>query len=238
MQAAEPPMRLAEALSPAGIVVISSQTTAPLLGQPAGQDLTDTVLRVRRAGLNVLDDHEDVITGTLRPGLAGRIVSLQVALRRGWRSVAWTRTGALGRFRVRYTPHAIGSMRVRLRFAGDVEDEPARRASRPAERLPPGGSLLVRRRRKPRVRRMADELDRRGGQQDAAVRHDRDDPLRRSLGARAGDRPRPVCRRAGIRPHRSDEARAWLRRHGRRLEHELRPLGRFVQRLAFLVRRR
>ena len=89
--------------------------------------MTETALQVRRAELNVLASHADVITGTLRPGLAGRIVSLQVAARGGWRAVAWARTGALGRFRLRYMPRSIGSERVRLRFAGDADDMPARR---------------------------------------------------------------------------------------------------------------
>ena len=128
MQAAVPPMRLAEALNPVGIVAIGSETTAAPFAQPGERSLTDTVLRVRRVGLNVLDGNPATISGSLKPGLAGRVVSLQVAMRRGWRSVAWTRTGGQGRFRLRYLPRVIGSQRVRLRFAGDVRDLPARRA--------------------------------------------------------------------------------------------------------------
>lgn len=128
MQAAVPPTRLVEPLAPPGIVAIDSQTTASLLGRLTGQGLTRTVLRVNRAGLDVLDGRPAVIAGTLRPGLAGRVVSLQVALRRGWHSVAWARTGPLGRFRMRYTPYVIGSEHVRLRFAGDLRYAPARRA--------------------------------------------------------------------------------------------------------------
>ena len=127
MQAAVPPTRLVEALAPPGIVALDPQTTAPLLGQLAGQGSTDTALHVHRAVLNVLDGDPAVIAGTLRPGLAGRVVALEVALRRGWRSVAWTHTGPLGGFRLRYAPHTIGSERVRLRFAGDAHDTPARR---------------------------------------------------------------------------------------------------------------
>jgi rare lipoprotein A len=127
MHAAVPPSRLAEALGPVGIAAISTPTTAPLFGQLAAQGLTDTVLHVRRAGLNVLDGRAATVTGTLRPRLAGRVVSLQVAARRGWRSVAWTRTGARGRFRLRYVPRSLGSERVRVRFAGDAADRPAKR---------------------------------------------------------------------------------------------------------------
>ncbi|HXW59145.1 MAG TPA: septal ring lytic transglycosylase RlpA family protein [Solirubrobacteraceae bacterium] len=132
MEAAVPPTRLMDAFAPPGIVALDSETKAPLLGQLAEQGSTETELHVRRDSLNVLYGHPAVVTGALRPGLAGRVVALQVALRRGWRSVAWTRTGPLGGFRLRYTPHTIGSERVRLRFAGDVHDMPA---ARPLGRL-------------------------------------------------------------------------------------------------------
>ncbi len=70
MQAAVPPMRLAEALNPVGIVAIGSETTAAPFAQPGERSLTDTVLRVRRVGLNVLDGNPATISGSLKPGLA------------------------------------------------------------------------------------------------------------------------------------------------------------------------
>jgi rare lipoprotein A len=84
-------------------------------------------LAVHRPDLNVLSGHASTISGVLHPGLAGRVISLQALGARGWRTLASTRTGRAGRFRVRYVPRAVGSERVRLRFAGDASDLPARR---------------------------------------------------------------------------------------------------------------
>jgi rare lipoprotein A len=101
-----------------------------------------TVLGVRHATLNVLAGHATTIAGTLlaagppssgggsadRPaGLADGTVTLQVRRGRGWRSVAWTRTGAHGRYRLRYVPGSVGSEPIRVRFAGDAEDRGSHR---------------------------------------------------------------------------------------------------------------
>lgn len=83
---------------------------------------------VRRPVLNVLSDHVSTIAGVLRPRLAGRVVALQALGAHGWSTLASTRTGRGGRFRVRYVPHRAGSERVRLRFAGDASDPAVRRA--------------------------------------------------------------------------------------------------------------
>ncbi len=107
----------AGALAPAGIV-----TTAPPIGSPAG-----TAMGVRRAELNVLDGHQATVSGTLRPGLAGRVVMLQALEHHRWRTVTGARTRAAGRFRLRYFPHRTGSERVRLHFAGDLFDRGANR---------------------------------------------------------------------------------------------------------------
>jgi hypothetical protein len=65
-------------------------------------------------------------TATLHTaGVAGQEVQLQALGAHGWRTLAHTRTGANGRFRLRYVPRATTSEQVRLRFAGDVEDRPA-----------------------------------------------------------------------------------------------------------------
>jgi hypothetical protein len=95
------------------------------LGAPPAAHVS---LTVRRPDLNVLANHTSTIAGALHPGLAGRVVSLQALGARGWSTLASTRTGRAGRFRVRYAPHAAGSERVRLRFAGDATDRAARRA--------------------------------------------------------------------------------------------------------------
>jgi rare lipoprotein A len=60
-------------------------------------------------------------------GVAGQEVQLQALGDRGWRTLAHTRTGANGRFRLHYMPRATASEQVRLRFGGDAEDLPAHR---------------------------------------------------------------------------------------------------------------
>ncbi len=115
---------VAQTLSPVGITEIA--TPAALLA-PAR-----TRLKVRRAQLNVLDGQTATIAGTLAAGtsnrgLPRRTIVLQALGGHGWRAVAWARTNARGLFRLRYTPRAIGSRLVRVRFAGDPLDLPARR---------------------------------------------------------------------------------------------------------------
>jgi rare lipoprotein A len=86
-----------------------------------------TSLIVRRADLNVLAGRTVTIAGALRPRLADRRVVLQVRAHRGWRSVAATHTGARGRYRLRYGTRGIGSMSMRVRFAGDAQDRGSHR---------------------------------------------------------------------------------------------------------------
>jgi rare lipoprotein A len=83
---------------------------------------------VRRPDLNLLTDHTSTITGALRPGLVGRMVTLQALGAHGWSKLASTHTGRAGHFRLRYIPHRAGSERVRLRFAGDPSDPATHRA--------------------------------------------------------------------------------------------------------------
>lgn len=79
-----------------------------------------TSLAVRRVKLNVLGGQRVTIFGALRPGLAGAGIVLQALAGHDWRTVARTRTGAAGRYRLRYTPARTVSERVRLRFAGSA----------------------------------------------------------------------------------------------------------------------
>jgi rare lipoprotein A len=112
------PAQPAVALAPAGIV-----SAAPLtFRKPVRTSLT-----VRDQQLNVLDGHPAVVTGTLRPGLPGKVVALQSLGRHGWRTLTRTRTGAEGRFKLRYTPRQTGSQVVRVRFFGDASEQPTRR---------------------------------------------------------------------------------------------------------------
>jgi hypothetical protein len=67
-------------------------------------------------------------TATLHTaGVTGQEVQLQALGERGWRTLAHTRTGANGRFRLRYLPRETASEQVRLRFGGDAGDLPAHR---------------------------------------------------------------------------------------------------------------
>jgi hypothetical protein len=90
-----------------------------------------TAIRVRSSQLNVLDGHDASVTGRLledrRPGVPGAVVALQALGSHGWRTLAHTRTGAGGRFRLRYVPRQTASEQVRLRFAGDASDLAAHR---------------------------------------------------------------------------------------------------------------
>ncbi len=107
----------AGALAPVGIL-----STAPPIGTPVR-----TAMSVRKTELNVLDGHQATVSGTLRPGLAGRVVMLQALVRHRWKTIARTRTRSTGSFRLRYLPHRTGSEQVRLRFAGDPFDLDASR---------------------------------------------------------------------------------------------------------------
>jgi rare lipoprotein A len=130
----------AAALAP---VVISASTTPPV------QARAKTSLSVTRTDLNVLEGHATSVTGRLTAlastststaavpapraiaaratGLSGQGVTLQALGSHGWRTLAHTRTGASGRFRLHYMPHENTSELVRLRFAGDAENREAHR---------------------------------------------------------------------------------------------------------------
>ena len=122
MYAPAPPAQPALALAPVEIASATPSSGATPLGRP-----TSTALHVRKLRLNVLDGRQASVAGTLSPGLSGRSIDLQAMGPHGWRDVAHTHAGASGRFRLRYTPHATGSRRVRLRFGGDSYDLPAHR---------------------------------------------------------------------------------------------------------------
>jgi rare lipoprotein A len=111
--ATPPTSPAAPLLAPVSISLNASSPIAPAV---------DTRLEVRRTNLNVLAGHAASVAGALRPGLAGRLVALQALGRHGWSTLTQTRTGADGRFRLRYVPRRTGSELVRLRFAGDAYD--------------------------------------------------------------------------------------------------------------------
>ena len=73
--------------------------------------------RVRR--LNVRAGQRAVLTGTLQPGITGRVVTAQGRVRGKWRTLARGRTRANGKFRIRFRARGTSSTPVRLRFRGD-----------------------------------------------------------------------------------------------------------------------
>lgn len=75
-------------------------------------------IHLRDLRLNVLIGHEALATGSLRPRLAHAKVVLQILHGRRWVTVARARTGAKGRFRLRYAPRALGSWVAQVRYAG------------------------------------------------------------------------------------------------------------------------
>jgi rare lipoprotein A len=74
--------------------------------------------RMRSETMNVLAGHAMAATGSLRPRLSGAKVSLQLLFGRRWITVAHTRTGARGRFRLRYEPRRTGSWPAQVRYSG------------------------------------------------------------------------------------------------------------------------
>ncbi len=112
--------------APLAPVGIASTAPTPTIPTPV-----HTALEIRGYQLNVLADDRASIAGSLmedhRPGLAGDIVALQARGDRGWRTLAQTRTGARGRFRLSYTPRRIGSELVRVSFAGSAYERASHR---------------------------------------------------------------------------------------------------------------
>jgi hypothetical protein len=109
-------------LAPVGIEVGAAAPPPADLPPPI-----HTELSIRRMSLNVLAGHTATIAGTLWPRSAGRVVSLQLRERHGWRTVARTHTGAQGRYRLRYSPDRLGGEPARVRFAGDLRERGSHR---------------------------------------------------------------------------------------------------------------
>ena len=113
--------------APAQLAPVGIAAAAPLVKPaPARTELT-----VRSEQLNVLEGSRVTLTGALRgprrTALSRRTVLLQALGAHGWHTLSRARTNARGRFRFDYTPGGIGSRLVRVRFAGDSADLPARR---------------------------------------------------------------------------------------------------------------
>jgi rare lipoprotein A len=115
------PVPPAPALAPVGVVSAAPVSIATPLA---------TSLKVRSEQLNVLQNRSSSVAGTLlegrHPGRAGRVVTLQALIGRGWTTLASARTATQGRFRITFKPRRLGSRLLRLRFPGDAGARPAR----------------------------------------------------------------------------------------------------------------
>jgi peptidoglycan lytic transglycosylase len=126
------PALAAPALAPVGPLASKAPAPAP------PDALVATVLRVRRVDLNVLDGRVATVAGALlsaprasggsRTTVAGAVVTLQARGRHGWRTLATTRTGVRGRYRLRYLTRRLGSERLRASFPGAAGARGSRRA--------------------------------------------------------------------------------------------------------------
>jgi rare lipoprotein A len=110
----------------------SGSLTALVTGTDAGatEPMSSTVpvdveaaMRVRSSRIAVLTGQTVQVRGRLLPAVAGRKVSLQARQNGAWRTLARARTGAAGRFVLRYlTNGAAGQEPIRVRFAGDRQN--------------------------------------------------------------------------------------------------------------------
>jgi rare lipoprotein A len=120
-------------LAPAGVLAGDAPSSEAASAAP----IDNTAIGLLRADLNVLAGHVATIAGALlagpgkvdrhSAGLADRTVLLQVRERHRWRTLVGARTGARGRYRLRYRPAHVGTALLRLRFLGDGEDRGSHR---------------------------------------------------------------------------------------------------------------
>lgn len=75
-------------------------------------------LRVGAKRLDVVAGRRATVRGSVRPGVAGLPVALQVSRGGAWRTIARERTSRAGRFSLADRRRATGSVRVRLRVSG------------------------------------------------------------------------------------------------------------------------
>ena len=100
---------------------------APAPAFAAAAAKADSTLRVTRKRLNVRVGRTALVTGSLRPARARRVVTLERRTRRGWKTIDKARTSRTGRYALRYRTRSADTDVVRVRFAGDRTATPARR---------------------------------------------------------------------------------------------------------------
>src|ERR1017187_3662659 len=102
----------AAALAPVGIL-----STAPV-----APSLARTAISVSSTHLNVLEGDAATVTGTLRPGVSGRVGMLQALGPGAGSPVPGARPRERGRCELHFLTRRTGSERVRVRFAGDASE--------------------------------------------------------------------------------------------------------------------
>jgi rare lipoprotein A len=76
-------------------------------------------ISARVRGLSVMPGHRAVLSGSLQPGIGGRLVKAQGRIHGKWRTLARVHTRPGGHFRMRFRARGVGSTPIRLKFAGD-----------------------------------------------------------------------------------------------------------------------
>jgi peptidoglycan lytic transglycosylase len=119
-------MLSATALATAEPAPPSGAAPAPRAARPAHRTPVASPRRRHRSRLVVIRRHYDVdagsavrVRGTLLPRGRGRRVVLEAALGGRWRAMAAARTRANGHFAIRIRAVRLGTLRLRVRFAGD-----------------------------------------------------------------------------------------------------------------------
>jgi hypothetical protein len=92
-------------------------TLAPSEPQPV---TVAAKLASRASALVALPGHPLTLRGLLLPRRPGAVVRLQTRSRRGWRTVAVTRTGRRGRYTLRHAFRGAARKTVRVSFPGDA----------------------------------------------------------------------------------------------------------------------
>jgi hypothetical protein len=99
-----------------GNATIASTTTAT---DPSAQVSVGAGIAARPRVRDLLIGSPLVVRGLISTPARGRLVALQQLHRRGWVTVARTRTDARGRYVVRFRPSDTGRAVLRVRFPGD-----------------------------------------------------------------------------------------------------------------------
>jgi hypothetical protein len=122
------------ALSTAAAVTTAAAAQAPAPAEPAAfaapaakLPKAKASLGVAKKRLNVRSGRSVVVSGTLRPGRSGRVVTLERRAGKGWKTLDKARTSGSGRYVLRYRTKGADIATVRVRFAGDGTAKAARR---------------------------------------------------------------------------------------------------------------